>query len=73
MNFWAEYKEENGLQATCGNIVQADEKPAGNWWGPFHCYACADSCANFSMTEQQAYAFSHGTPDEVFCAMLRVA
>jgi hypothetical protein len=30
MNFWAEYKEVLGLQAACGNIVQADEKPAGN-------------------------------------------
>lgn len=72
MNFWAEYKEVNGLQSTCNNIVQADEKPSGNWWGPYHCRGCADNCANFGMTEQQAFAFNHGTADEAFGALLVV-
>lgn len=70
MNFRAEYTEVNGLQATLGNIVQADEKPEGNWRGSFRRYACAEYCANLGMTEQQAHAASHGSSDEVFCATL---
>jgi hypothetical protein len=72
MSYWAEYKVVGELQATLDHIVDADEKPAGNWWGPFHCFDCAESCANFSMSEAQAYAFHHGTEDEAFCATLGV-
>ena len=70
MNYWAEYEEVRGLQVTREHIVQAEERPAGNWWGPFHYYDCANSCANFDMSAEQAYAFHHGTPDEAFCAAL---
>lgn len=51
-------------------IIQSPTKPAGNWWGPFHCADCADVCANFGKTTAQAYDFNHGSPDEKFCTFL---
>jgi hypothetical protein len=51
-------------------ITQADTQPPGEWWGPFHCKDCADTCCSFGKTEPQAYQFNHGTNDEKFAVFL---
>jgi hypothetical protein len=73
VKFWAAYKEVNYWQVPDEQILAADEKPEGNWWGPFHCRDCAVSCAHLGMTTRQAYALWHGLPDEIFCATLDVS
>lgn len=50
--------------------VESAKKPGDNFWGPFHCYDCADLCGNLGKTERQAMEANHGTPDERFCALL---
>lgn len=35
--------------------IESATKPAGNYWGPFHCKACAETCGSFGKTEAQAY------------------
>lgn len=46
--------------------MESETKPAGMWWGPFHCKECAISCGSFGKTEEQALAGNHGTDDERF-------
>ena len=68
-NWWVEYKVVGEYQVpfTPGKpAIQSEKEPAGNFWGPFHCADCANTCASFGKTERQAWEFSHGTDDEKF-------
>jgi hypothetical protein len=68
--WWAEYRVSRNYQLPTGKLMQSELQPGPCWWGPFHCRDCADVCANFGKTEQQAYEFNHGTADEKFCTFL---
>lgn len=53
-------------------MVQWGSKVMGPFYmavGPFHCEKCAATVADFGLTEQGAYEFNHGTPDQKFFAM----
>ena len=51
-------------------VVEAVEKPPGDWWGPFHCAECAVMCGSFGKVEAQAWDFVHGSEDAKFGVFL---
>ncbi|MCC7511551.1 MAG: hypothetical protein IT296_02760 [Anaerolineae bacterium] len=71
--WWYPYRLNRGYAVPVDGAAKAIEspsKPPGHYWGPFHCQACADLCANFGKTESQAWLFNHGTGDEKFAVFL---
>ena len=76
-NWWVEYKvTKKGSKeyftpfTPCKPALYSLTRPNGNYWGGFHCPECANTCASFGKTEEQAWEFSHGTDDEKFCVFL---
>ena len=70
--WWYPYKVTRGYQTPDPNRgpIEAPQKPPGNWWGPFHCRACAIDCGSFGKLPESAYLANHGTDDERFGAFL---
>lgn len=50
--------------------VESNNKPEGNFAGPFHCRECAITCMSFGKTTVQAWEAEHGLDDEKFCVWL---
>ena len=46
--------------------IQSESFPQGNYWGNYHCRACAIICASFGKTERQAWEFNHGSDEQKF-------
>jgi hypothetical protein len=71
--WWYPFKISRGYQTpyTPGKpAIESATKPIGDYWGPFHCRACAETCGSFGKTESQAFDFNHGTDDQKFGVFL---
>lgn len=75
--WWVGYKvvtigeEEYFLPTALGMvIIESNNKPEGNFAGPFHCRECAIICMSFGKTIAQAWEAKHGSDDEKFCVWL---
>jgi hypothetical protein len=72
------YRKSLANDATMYQVLDASRKPiqsetkpvVGEWWGPFHCKECAETCGSFGKTEEQAFDFNHGSDDMKFGVFL---
>ena len=72
-NWWVEYRMSGEYKvpfSPCKKAIQSDTKPDGNYWGAYHCSECAHIRASFGKTEDQAWAFNHGTLEEQYGVFL---
>jgi hypothetical protein len=63
MNWWYPCKVKGSARIKTPDktrkAVQAEKKPKGLWWGPYHCSDCANLCASFGFTESHAFDALH--------------